>query len=59
MELTQCLTHSQFPQTFITNLLKFRIYPCKIPTDHKNIDSVNQPNKGRNQPTGDILLYEC
>jgi hypothetical protein len=31
-ELTQCLTLSQFAQTFLTNPSKLRIYPCKIPT---------------------------
>ena len=28
----QCLTTSQFPQTFLTNPSKLRIYRCKIPT---------------------------
>jgi hypothetical protein len=31
-ELTLCLTVSQFPETFLTNPSKLRIYPCKIPT---------------------------
>ena len=31
-ELTQCLTLSQFPQTFLTNPSKLRTYLCKIPT---------------------------
>ena len=30
--MTHCLTLSQFPQTFLTNPSKLRIYPCKIPT---------------------------
>jgi hypothetical protein len=30
--MTRCLTLSQFPQTFLTNPLKLRIYQCKIPT---------------------------
>ena len=31
-ELTQCLTSSQFPQTFLTSPSKLRIDLCKIPT---------------------------
>jgi hypothetical protein len=27
-----CLTLNQFPQTFLANPSKLRIYPCKIPT---------------------------
>ena len=27
-----CLTQTQFPQTFLTNPSKLRIYLCKIPT---------------------------
>ena len=29
---SKCLTTNQFPQTFLTNLLKLRIYLYKIPT---------------------------
>jgi hypothetical protein len=31
-KLIQCLTLRQFPQTFLTNPSKLRIYLCKIPT---------------------------
>ena len=31
-ELNKCLTPSQFPQTFLTNPSKHRIYLCQIPT---------------------------
>ena len=30
--VSQCLTLSQFPQTFLTNPSKLRIYMCKMPT---------------------------
>jgi hypothetical protein len=31
-KLSHCLTLSQYPQTFLTNPSKLRIYLCKIPT---------------------------
>ncbi len=40
-ELTEYLTPSQFPQDFLTNPAKLRIYLGKIPTV-RNFDSVNQ-----------------
>jgi hypothetical protein len=45
--MTRCLTLSQFPQIFLTNPSKLRIYLCKIPTDcdHRKFDSINQPYK--------------
>jgi hypothetical protein len=42
MELTQCLTLIKFPQTFLTNPLKLKIYLCMQNSycDHRNSDSV-------------------
>ena len=38
---SEFITLSQFPQTFLTNPSKLRIYLCKIPTvhDHMNFDT--------------------
>ena len=40
----KCVKLSQFPQTFLTNPSRLRIYRCKIPTviTETLIDSVNQ-----------------
>jgi hypothetical protein len=44
-DLTRCITLSQFPQTFLTNPSKLRIYLCKIPTVITNFDNVNKLSK--------------